>query len=305
VDLSLARSLLEAMPSRANLLWVGDKDQLPSVGAGQVLADIIESGVVPVAFLTEPFRQVGNSPIIRNAHLVNTGFVPDLDAACPEFDFVETKTAAETADAVIDTVCRRLPGVGINPTADMLCLIPMNRGTVGVNTLNDALQARLNPTPPDCLERGERRYGVGDRVLQTKNDRDLNIFNGDIGVIRAIDRDNKILKVRFDQGMVDYPFGELWSLKLAFCMTVHKAQGSEARCVVIAVDRSNSVLLNRKLLYTAITRAKERVVLIGQKRAIHMAVSEARAYQRKTRLGQRIKDRVDETASEALTQSVA
>lgn len=288
IDVSLARSLLEATPDTAKLILVGDKDQLPSVGPGQFLADVLSSNVVPVASLTKPFRQAANSPIIRNAHLVNAGMVPDLDGMAKEFQFIETKNADETARHLVETICMDLPDEGIRPREDVMCLIPMHRGAVGVENINRELQERLNGDPKDQIQRGERRYGVGDKVIQTKNNRELMVFNGDIGCIEAIDHGDKLLRIRFDQQAVDYPFGDLSALSLAYAITVHKSQGGQNRCVVVAVDRSNTVLLNRRLLYTAITRAQERVVLIGQKRAVHMAVSEGRAHIRSTMLKDRL-----------------
>ena len=287
VDISLARSLLEAVPKTARIVFVGDNDQLPSVGPGQVLADLIASGCVPTARLTEIFRQVSDSPIIRNAHMVNAGLVPELGISA-EFEFIETEKGAETAAAVIETICNRLPREGFDAKRDVTCLSPMHRGAVGVENLNVELQSRLNGSPTACIERNGRRYGVGDKVLQLRNNRNLVVFNGDIGIITRIDEQAKTLQILFDQSRVDYPFSELSSLGLAYCTTVHKAQGSQADVVVIAVDMSSTVLLDRKLLYTAITRAKKKVVLIGQKRAIHIAVSESRAHMRQTTLRDRI-----------------
>jgi exodeoxyribonuclease V alpha subunit len=290
VDLSLGRSLLEAMPTDGKLVLVGDQDQLPSVGPGQVLADIIASRAVPVARLTKPFRQAGHSPIIRNAHLVNGGVVPDLEMSEPGFEFIETKTGEETASAIIETVCDTLPAAGFDAKNNVMCLIPMHGGVVGVQSVNQELQQRLNPSPVDSIVRNGTTFGVGDKVMAHRNNRELMVFNGDIGIIRSIDKKEKNIRIAFDQQMVDYPFGELSSLGLAYVSTVHKSQGSEYDAVVAAVDMRNTVLLSRKLLYTAITRAKKRVVLVGQRRAIHIAVSEARAHIRQTKLKDRLID---------------
>lgn len=289
MDLALAKALLEATPKPAKLILVGDADQLPSVGPGNVLEDLIESGLVRVCKLTKPYRQAASSPIIANAHLINHGIVPDLSEETAEFEFVHTEDKQETAEVLIDTVCRQLPGEGIDPFSDMMCLVPVNKGVAGVEQLNNALQERLNPHAAAQLERVGRRYRVGDKVIQTKNNRDLGVFNGEVGLIRRIDMTEKLVMVRFDQREVRYSFGDLSSLALAYCLTVHRAQGSEYPCVVVAVDVSSSIMLTRKLLYTAVTRAKRRVILIGQKKAMHVAVSEARAYRRHTLLASRIR----------------
>lgn len=288
MDLSLTRALLDAIPVEAKLAIVGDADQLPSVGAGNVLGDLIDSRRLPVARLTEPFRQASQSPIIRNAHLINAGVVPDLDGTTPGFEFIEARRKEDTAAILVDTICTRLPAEGIDPIRDSMCLAPMNKGVVGIEQINGILQGQLNPAPADRLERAGRVYGTGDRVIQLKNNRDLLIFNGDVGVIETIDHTAKSMRIVFETSAVDYPFSELYSLGLAYCLTVHRSQGSEYGSVVIAVDMSNSVLLSRKLLYTAVTRAKKRVILVGQKRAVHIAVSEARAYHRHTLLKSRL-----------------
>lgn len=288
VDVSLARALVDAIPNGVKFIWVGDKEQLPSVGPGNVLGDMIESGVVTVSALTKPYRQAANSPIIMNAHMVNAGEVPDLKNVDTEFEFIETKDAAGTAAAVVEKVSKALPREGFDPIHDVMTLSPIHRTEAGVEALNQVLQKKLNPNARDTLERGGRRFSVGDKVLQLKNSRELMIYNGDTGIVEGIDRQEKELRIRFDGVVVKYPFGDLSSLSLAFCSTVHKAQGSEAECVVIALDKSSTMLMTRKLLYTAITRGKKKVVLVGQKRSIQIAVSEARADQRVTTLRQRL-----------------
>jgi exodeoxyribonuclease V alpha subunit len=287
-DLALLRSTLEAVPGWGRLVLVGDKDQLPSVGPGQVLADLIESGCVPVATLDKPYRQAANSAIIQNAHLINLGQVPDLHQGGTEFEFYPTKNAEETAERLLSVVCEKLPAEGVDPKEDLLCLVPMHRGKVGIEKLNVELQSRINGSPPEKKTHGGRVFGVGDKVMQHRNNRDLMVFNGDLGIVRAINNDAKHMVIRFDSGDVDYPFAELSALGLAYCSSVHKAQGSECDVVVVAIDMSNAVLLSRKLLYTAITRAKKRVILVGQERAIHIAVSEARAHTRSTMLRDRL-----------------
>ncbi|MBT8039480.1 MAG: ATP-dependent RecD-like DNA helicase [Gammaproteobacteria bacterium] len=288
IDVGLMFSLLQALPDTAKLIICGDRDQLPSVAAGQVLADLIDSGVVPVARLTEIFRQAKGSSIIRNAHRVNRGEVPDMDSGDPAFQFVETKDANETADTIVHLVGTQFARDRRGSVLDTQCMIPMRKGTVGVEQANARLQEAINPTPVDNIERSGRRFGVGDPVIQTRNNRDLMVFNGDIGVITRVRNHEKELLIDFDGQEVRYPFGELSKLDLAYCVTVHKSQGSQYGVVVVAVDTSNSILLSRKLLYTAITRATNKVVLVGQKRAVHIAVSAARAHERQTRLAEKL-----------------
>ncbi len=219
VDLSLMRSLLEALPDEVQLVLVGDKDQLPSVGPGQVLADLIESGAIPVARLERPFRQAAGSPIIRNAHAVNRGQVPDLDGREPGFEFVPTSGAEETAARIVEAVCERLPEAGYDPRTDVMVLVPMNRGPIGIETLNQILQARINPTPTDSIVHHERRFGVGDRVIQRKNDRELSVFNGDVGTVTGIDREHSVLEIDFEGRTVRCPMGTLGSLDLAYAIS--------------------------------------------------------------------------------------
>ena len=288
VDLSLMRATLEALPIGARLVCVGDSSQLPSVGPGQVLADVIASGCIPVAVLSKPYRQAANSPIIRNAHRVNAGSVPDLSSSDEAFAFYETRSAEETADTLIQLVCETLPNQGVDPLKELMVLAPMHKGVSGIQRLNDELQSRLNPSPRSSKKHGNRVLAVGDKIMVHRNLRDLGVSNGDIGYVESIDESTKEMRILFDIGRVKFPFSELSAIGLAYVSSVHKAQGSEARVVVITVDNSNSVLLSRKLLYTAITRAKERVILVGQKRAVHIAVSEARAHARTTLLAERI-----------------
>lgn len=290
VDISLARAVLEAVPNDGKLVLVGDPDQLPSVGPGQILADIVDSGVVPVAKLTEPFRQASGSSIIGNAHLVNNGQVPDLDGLDGEFEFIETKDAQGSAAAVVEVVSDGLKEQGYDLNSEVLVLSPMNKGAAGVEALNAELQQRVNPTPKDTLVRGARTYSTGDKVIQYRNNRDLVLWNGDIGVISSINRDQKVIQMLFDGRMIDYPFANLFDVGLANVMTVHRAQGCETAVVVMVLDMSNSVMLGRKVLYTGITRAKKKVIIVGQRRAMHIAVSEARAHARVTRLKDRLRE---------------
>ena len=290
VDLSLMRSVLEALPDNARLVLVGDRDQLPSVGPGQVFGDLIDSDTVPVRRLTKPFRQAAHSPIIQNAYLVNAGMTPDLQSRDSAFEFDATPDTAATAATLEQVVCERLRAEGYDPRRDVMCLSPMRGGPAGVTAMNARLQERLNPSPTESLLRKGLRFGVNDKVMQQKNNAELGINNGDLGVIESIDHKAKTMRIRFDSQFVQYPFAEVSTLALAYCCTVHKCQGSEYPVVVVAVDRAHTVLLDRKLLYTAITRATDRVILVGQRRAVHVAVSEARANVRQTGLVERIGD---------------
>lgn len=214
--------------------------------------------------------------------------MPELDANSSEFEFIETKNAEQTAENVIEQMCHRLPGDGYDPMKDVMCLLPMHRGPAGIENINQELQKRLNGSPATSVTRGAKAFGVGDKVIQLTNNRDLMVFNGDIGVIRRIDHGEKVARIQFDQQMVLYPFSDMGSLALAYGVSVHKSQGSEYPATVVAIDVSNMVLLSRKLLYTALTRAKSKVVLVGQRRALHIAVSEARAHLRVTKLRDRL-----------------
>ncbi len=277
VDVPLMASVVKALPDKAGLILVGDVDQLPSVGPGQVLGNIINSGAVPVARLTEIFRQAAQSKIITNAHKVNSGYIPNLEIVKDEetdFYFVE---AHEPEDAVIkinEIVKNRLPKrFGFDPIQDIQVLCPMNRGGIGARSLNVDLQKTLNPPTDDIsVERFGFTYRVGDKVMQTDNDYDKEVFNGDVGYVCRIDPEHQELTIEFDGREVEYLFGELDQVALAYAVSIHKSQGSEYPAVVIPVMMQHYMLLRRNLLYTGITRGKKMVVLVGQKKAIGMAV---------------------------------
>jgi exodeoxyribonuclease V alpha subunit len=286
VDVPLMRALLRALPDQAALLLVGDVDQLPSVGPGQVLADIIGSGAVPVMRLTEVFRQAAQSRIITNAHRINQGQMPELTA--PEgsdFYFVD---AAEPEDAVrklLSMVCGRIPArFGLDPVREVQVLCPMNRGSLGARTLNIELQKALNPPGDVRVERFGWTFCPGDKVMQVANDYERDAFNGDLGIISGMDQDESTLTVSFEGREVEYTFGGLDELVLAYATTIHKAQGSEYPAVVIPLMTQHYVMLARNLLYTGVTRGKHLVVLVGQRKALAMAVRNAGSRRRWSKL---------------------
>lgn len=277
VDVPLMASLMKALPDRAALMVVGDVDQLPSVGPGQILADIIDSGAVPVARLTEIFRQAAQSQIVTNAHKVNSGYMPNLDVIAsnnPDFFFVEADEPEEGIAKIIEIVKNRLPRrFGYDPIKDIQVLCPMNRGGLGARALNVELQQALNP-PVDAIfiERFGYTYRIGDKVMQTDNDYDKEVFNGDVGYVQSIDPDAQELVIDIDGKPVEYQFGELDQVALAYAVSIHKSQGSEYPVVVIPVMMQHYMMLRRNLLYTGITRGRRLVVLVGQRKAIGIAV---------------------------------
>jgi len=274
VDVLLMRSLLRALPDTAALLIVGDVDQLPSVGPGQVLADIIGSGAVPVVRLTEVFRQAAQSRIITNAHRINEGKMPELSAEeGSDFYFVEAADPEIGLRKLLAVVKDRIPArFGLDPVRDVQVLCPMNRGGLGARSLNVELQQALNPPAEVKVERFGWTYCPGDKVMQIANDYDRDVFNGDLGVIDGIDIEEGELTVLFDGREVVYGFGELDELVLAYATTIHKSQGSEYPAVVIPLVTQHYAMLARNLLYTGVTRGRKLVVLVGQKKALAIAV---------------------------------
>ena len=289
VDVPLMASLLKALPETAALLIVGDVDQLPSVGPGRVLADLIGCGRLPVARLTEIFRQASKSRIIVNAHRVNRGALPELEhaGADSDFYFVEASDPEDAAAKVVKVVAERIPArFGLDPIRDVQVLCPMHRGGVGARTLNMALQAALNPGAADqpTVKRFDFTYRIGDKVMQIENNYDRDVFNGDIGFIANIDHAEGQLAVDIDGRVVIYPFGELDEVVLAYANTIHKSQGSEYPAVVIPIVTQHYAMLKRNLLYTGMTRGKRLVVLVGQRKAIGIAVRGARGRRRWSKL---------------------
>ena len=286
VDVPLMRALLLALPDAAALLLVGDVDQLPSVGPGQVLADVIASAAVPVVRLTEVFRQAAQSRIITNAHRINQGQVPELTA--PEgsdFYFVEATEPDDAVRKLLAVVRDRVPArFGLNPVRDVQVLCPMNRGSLGARSLNIELQRVLNPPGEQRVERFGWTYGPGDKVMQVTNDYERDVFNGDLGIVTGLDMEEGALTVSFEGREVEYAFGELDELVLAYATTIHKAQGSEYPVVVIPIMTQHYAMLARNLLYTGVTRGKRLVVLVGQRKALAMAVRNAGGRRRWSKL---------------------
>ena len=283
IDVSLMSSLLRALPLNAALLLVGDADQLPSVGPGLVLRHLIESGVVPVVTLTEVFRQAAGSRIVTNAHRINLGQMPDISEDDSDFYFIEREQPERILETVLDLVKQRIPSrFGLSPSADIQVLSPMNRGLLGVHELNARLQNELNPESAHqpTIEKFGTCFRTGDKVIQTQNDYDKEVFNGDIGRIVSIELVERELTVNFDDREVKYDFGELDELALAYAITIHKSQGSEFPAVVTPLAMQQYMLLQRNLIYTGITRGKQLVVLIGQRRALAMAVKNNRTENR-------------------------
>ena len=275
VDVMLMQSLVKTLPDTAALLIVGDIDQLPSVGPGQVLADIIGSGAVPVVKLTEVFRQAAQSRIITTAHQINRGKIPDLGKVegDSDFYFMQASDPEQAVPRILDLVGKHIPRkFGFDPVRDVQVLCPMNRGGVGARSLNIELQAALNPNPSAKVERFGWTFAPGDKVMQIENDYDKEVFNGDIGYIQSVNTDDGELLVDFEARAVSYQFGELDTLVPAYAATIHKSQGSEYPAVVIPVMTQHYAMLQRNLLYTGVTRGKKLVVLVGQSKAIAIAV---------------------------------
>jgi exodeoxyribonuclease V alpha subunit len=295
IDIPLMNSLLRAIPLMATLVLVGDADQLPSVGPGAVLRDILDSGRVPAVRLTEIFRQAEQSRIVRNAHRVNRGEFPDLSRPprgeeC-DFHFLPEEDPEGLQKLIVDLACRRLPArYGLNSIEDIQVLTPMHRGVIGAAQLNAALQEALNPPRAGGLEvmRGGRVFRAGDRVMQIRNNYDKEIYNGDIARIGRVDPEEQEVVVHMDGRSVIYDFSELDELTLAYAVTVHKSQGSEYPAVILPVHTTHYPMLQRNLLYTAITRARRLLVLAGTKKALALAIKNDATLRRFSRLVDRL-----------------
>jgi exodeoxyribonuclease V alpha subunit len=298
LDLLLTNHLLKAVKPGTHVLFVGDVDQLPSVGAGDVLRDLIASGVAPVTRLTTIFRQAAGSQIITNAHLINQGKMPAISKDSQDFFLFPAEEAVQAADWVVQVVAERIPQkFHLDALRDIQVLAPVYRGPAGVTVLNERLQEKLNPPANGKAER--RLFGVtyraGDKVMQTLNNYEKDVFNGDIGFVRTIDLIDHTLTVDFDGKVVDYDWNEVDELALAYAISVHKAQGSEFLAVVMPIVSQHYMLLQRNLLYTAITRARNLCVLTGSRKAINMAVRNNKVAERFTALEWRLKNSKDQT----------
>jgi exodeoxyribonuclease V alpha subunit len=299
LDITLAAHLLEAIPPNCHLVLVGDADQLPSVGPGNVLHDLIASGVVPLVRLDHIFRQAEQSRIVVNAHRINSGSMPVSDGNDPDSDFfvVVRDDPAEAADLAVDLASRRIPRrYKMDPVDDIQVLTPMHRGELGVRRLNERLQAELTPPGPE-LSYGSRRFRVGDKIMQIRNNYELEIFNGDIGRIEVFDEEESELVVRIDGREVRIPHDDLEDIVPAYACTIHKAQGSEYPAVIIVLHHQHHVMLQRNLLYTAVTRGRKLVVIIGSRRALGRAVSNATQRRRFTLLADRLNGSLHATTS--------
>lgn len=292
IDIVLMNSLLKALPTGMRLLLVGDVDQLPSVGPGNVLRDIIDSGVVPVVRLTRIFRQAQTSRIIMNAHAINEGRMPNIsNGRQSDFFFMGVEEPEQIANTIVSLVRDRLPKAYKIASTNIQVLTPMQRSVVGASNLNILIQQAVNPTG-DGLQRGGYTFRKNDRVMQLKNDYDKNVFNGDMGIISSVDLVDRTLKVNFDGKEVEYESTDLDELSLAYATTIHKSQGSEYPIVIIPVHFTNYVMLQRNLIYTAVTRAKKICIIIGAKRALWYAVNHVTVTQRNSKLKERLQGKI-------------
>jgi exodeoxyribonuclease V alpha subunit len=296
IDVVLANSLFKAIHPESQLILVGDVDQLPSVGPGTVLRDLIDSGAVPVARLTQVFRQAAESLIVQNAHRINRGEFPRLVKPGEQKSdcyYIEADEPDEIVELIVKSVAKSLPGrFGYDPMKDIQVLAPMNRGRVGAHQLNGLLQAALNPPGAGKTElvRGSRILRVGDKVIQRVNNYKLEVFNGDVGTIEKIDLEDQMIAVRFADRAVEYDYADVMDLAHGFAVSIHKSQGSEYPAVVIPLHVQHFLILSRNLLYTALTRAKQTVVMIGMTKAIGMAMHNLEATRRFTGLARELQE---------------
>lgn len=291
VDIQLAQAVLKAIPPHAALVIVGDIDQLPSVGPGQFLTDVINAEVIPVVTLTQIFRQAAESQIIQMAHKINHAEMPDLTPhRHSDFFFLEKETPEEAAETILTLIKQRLPAAyNYNPLKDIQVLSPMQRGVVGARNLNVELQKALNGNPIAKIERFGYSFGVGDKVMVTENDYDKDVFNGDIGFIGSINLEDQIATISIDERMVDFDFADLDIIQPAYAITIHKSQGSEYPVVILPLVTQHYMMLQKNLVYTGITRGKKLVVVVGQKKAIGIALKNLKRHKRWTKLKERLK----------------
>lgn len=294
LDLFLANSLVKAVALDAQLLLVGDTDQLPSVGPGAVLQDLIASQQIPVVRLTQVFRQAQTSQIVSNAHRINQGQLPRLEPVSndPQSDclWLGAPEPEHGVQAIRDLITDLIPNVGFDPASDVQVLCPMTRGEVGTRNLNTVLQHLINPPSADKAEigRGGMTLRVGDRVIQKVNDYNREVFNGDLGMITVIDLDEQDVTVQFAERSVIYDYADLNEITLAWAVTIHKAQGSEYPVVILPIYMQHYLMLSRNLIYTGLTRARKLAILVGPQKAIALAVRQVKAQQRYTLLDHRL-----------------
>jgi exodeoxyribonuclease V alpha subunit len=285
IDTQLMHHLLKAIPSHAKVVFIGDVDQLPSVGPGNVLKDLLSSNRLPMTQLKTIFRQAAGSRIITNAHLINAGEFPDLSPMQNnDFFFMNKETPEDVLSCIVELVTKRLPKTyRLHRFDEIQVLAPMKKGTIGTENLNAVLQEAMNPSPHPLQKMG-RQFHVGDKVMQLRNNYQKEVFNGDVGRITAIDFTEQTLEVLFDHKKVIYDFTEMDELVLAYAVSIHKYQGSECPCIVIPVHTSHFKLLHRNLLYTGVTRGKKLVILVGTKKALAIAVKNDEVKKRYTGL---------------------
>ncbi len=298
VDVVLMNKLLRAVPDQAAVLMVGDVDQLPSVGPGAVLSDVIDSRAVLTVRLTEIFRQAASSRIVVNAHRINRGEMPERPEegeATSDFYFISADSPESVHGKLLHLITERIPKrFGLDPVRDIQVLTPMNRGGLGARALNMELQERLNPGSEPRVTRFGWTYAPGDKIIQTANNYDKDVFNGDIGRITRVDSEQGLIHIDYDGREVEYELGELDEVSLAYATTVHKSQGSEYPAVLIPLATQHYMLLQRNLLYTAVTRGKRLVVIVAEPKALAMAVKNVRSTRRLTNLRGRLRDAAEE-----------
>ena len=292
IDIALMSSLLKAMPDETTFVLVGDVHQLPSVGPGTVLKDMISSDAFPVIKLNEIFRQAKESQIIVNAHQINNGVIPSFETELPsssknDFYFRERDEPEDVLAFILDLVNVHIPKKRFDRLKDIQVLTPMNKGILGVENLNKELQKQLNPGE-DVVIRGSKNFRINDKVMQIRNNYDKGVFNGDIGRIGRIRPIDQEVDIVFDDRAVKYDYSDLDEIVLAYAITVHKSQGSEYPAVVIPVVSQHYILLQRNLIYTAVTRGKNMVVMVGTKKALAIAVKNDKTQKRYTALANRL-----------------
>ena len=303
VDIFLLYNLLKALPRQAALILVGDADQLPSVGPGHVLGDLIESGAIPVVKLSHVFRQALTSRIVAGAHRIHRGEMPDLDAKDPACDlfFFPCSVPQQASELVVDLVKNRIPRrFGFDSIREVQVLCPMNRGGVGAVALGAALQKALNPNPTVTVERFGSVFAPGDKVMVTANDYEKEVFNGDIGFVTDIDKEDQVTHVEIEGRTIDFELGEMDILTPAYAITIHKSQGSEYPAVVIPLFLQHHMMLRRNLLYTGVTRGKKLVVIVGERRALTTAIQNGTENERWTRLAERLRTKAKSSATPEL-----